>query len=47
MEMKAVIKILAILLLVLPTAVEEFAKRLQAEEPMLAEVVKVSGAKPG
>jgi tripartite-type tricarboxylate transporter receptor subunit TctC len=25
---------------------EEFAKRLQAEEPMLAEVVKVSGAKP-
>ena len=25
---------------------EEFAKRLKAEEPMLAEVVKVSGAKP-
>jgi hypothetical protein len=25
---------------------KEFAKRLQAEEPMLAEVVKVSRAKP-
>jgi tripartite-type tricarboxylate transporter receptor subunit TctC len=25
---------------------EEFARRLQAEEPMLAEVVKASGAKP-